>query len=80
VQISPECWDTPPFVRANYRLSWAWAATFALMAAADAVNLFLHIGGPNLVAGLGLAALAGALIYTWRFGVQIGRRFGKTPH
>jgi hypothetical protein len=80
MQISPEHWDAAPFLRANYLLTGVWAATFALMAATDAVNLFLHIGEPNLVAGIGLAALAGALIYTWHSGVRIGRRFGKTPH
>jgi len=78
VQILPEHWDTPRFVRANYRLTWVWAATFAAMAAADAQNLFLHTIAPNKAAGIGLAVLAAALIYTWQSGVQIGRRFGKT--
>jgi hypothetical protein len=79
-QISPEHWDTLAFVRANYRLTWAWAATFAFMAAADAETLFLHTVAPNMAAAIGLAALAGALIYTWQSGVQIGRRFDKTPY
>ena len=79
-QTPPEQWDTPPFVRANVRLTWAWAASFAAMAAADAQTLFLHTIAPNKAAAIGLAVLAVALIYTWQSGVQIGRRLGKTPY
>ena len=79
-QISPEQWDTPQFARAHYRLTGAWAATFAVMGAADAQTLFLHIIAPNLAALIGLAVLAAALTYTWKSGIQIGRRFGKTPY
>lgn len=78
--VPPEQWRTPPFLRANYRLTCVWTATFAVMAAADAQNLFLHTVAPNLAAGIGLAMLAGALIYTWQSGVRIGRRFGKSPY
>jgi hypothetical protein len=79
-RIPPEQWDTLQFVRANYRLTSVWAATFAAMAAADAQTLFLHTVAPNKAAAIGLAVLAAALIYTWQSGVQIGRRFGKTPY
>jgi hypothetical protein len=77
-QATPEQWDTPSFLRANVRLTWAWAASFAAMAAADAQTLFLHTLAPNMAAVIGLAVLSVALIYTWQSGVRIGRRFGKT--
>jgi hypothetical protein len=79
-KISHEHWDTPQFARAQYRLTGVWAATFAAMAAGDAQTLFLHTIAPNKAAGIGLAVLAAALIHTWQSGVQIGRRFGKTPY
>ena len=79
-QISPEQWDTPQFARTNVRLTSVWAATFAAMMAGDAQTLFLHAIAPNKVAAMGLAVMAAALIYTWQSGVQIGRRFGKTPY
>lgn len=77
-QISPEQWDTPLFVRMNYALTWIWTATFAIMAAADATAQFLHILGANRTFGVGLAALAGALTFTWQANVNIGKRLGKT--
>jgi len=77
--ILPEHWRAPRFLRANYWLSGIWAATFAVMAFADSVNLFMHTVTPNLATGLGLVALAGSLIYTWRRGIRIGGRFGQTP-
>ncbi|HEY0281335.1 MAG TPA: hypothetical protein VGC27_01790 [Rhizomicrobium sp.] len=79
-RISPEQWDTPQFARAQYRLTGVWAVAFAAMAAADAQTLFLHAIAPNKTAAIGLAVLAAALIYTWQSGIQIGRRFGKTPY
>ena len=79
-QIPSERWDAPSFVRANVRLTWAWAAALAAMAAADGQTLFLHTIAPNKAAAIGLAVLAVALIYTWQSGVQIGRRFGKARH
>jgi hypothetical protein len=62
----------------NNRLTWAWAAAFAAMAAGDAQTLFLHAIAPNKTAAIGLAVLAVALIYTWQSGVRVGRRFGNT--
>jgi hypothetical protein len=77
--ILPEHWRAPRFLRANYWLSWVWVATFAAMAFADSMNLFLHTVAPNLATGTGLVALAGALIYTWQRGIRIGGRFGRSP-
>ena len=74
--LDAEHWTAAPVVGLEYRLSWIWAATFAAMAATDAVILFVHTLSANLAAGAGLAALAGALTYTWQSGVALGRRLG----
>ena len=72
--------ESPAFKRSNYVLTAVWAATFAIMAAADAVVIFLHTASISLALGTGLAAFAGALTFTWWSAVFIGRHFGKTPH
>jgi hypothetical protein len=79
-QFSPAQRDNPLLVRMNYLLTWVWIATFAIMAAADAAAAFLPILTVNRTFGVGLAALVGALTFTWQSGVYIGRRLGKTPY
>jgi hypothetical protein len=54
-------WDSPGFLRANYVLSMVWALALAITTAADAA-----IPMTGAVAA-GLAALAGALAFTWRY-------------
>jgi len=77
--ISAEQWESSVFARTNYMLTAVWAVTFAIMATADAVVIFLHTISVSLALGLGLAAFAGALTFTWWSAVFIGRHFGKTP-
>ncbi|MDE1986451.1 MAG: hypothetical protein KGL29_03940 [Alphaproteobacteria bacterium] len=79
-QIPQEKWATPLFVATNYRLTWAWAGAFAVMAAADATVIFLHRVEPSLAAAASLLALMSALAFTWQSGVRISRRLGKTPY
>ncbi|MBU6296916.1 MAG: hypothetical protein KGJ79_04810 [Alphaproteobacteria bacterium] len=79
-QIPREQWTAPLFIATNYRLTWAWAGAFAVMAAADATILFLHRVAPGLAVTTGLLALLLALTFTWQSGVRISRRLGKTPH
>jgi len=67
------------FARSNYMLTAVWAATFAVMAAADTVVIFVHTVSVSLAVGVGLVAFAGALTFTWRSAVLIGRSFGKKP-
>jgi hypothetical protein len=40
-QVSPELWNRPQFVRTNYIITAAWAASFALMVAADLLMLYV---------------------------------------
>ena len=72
--------ESPVFTRSNYILTAVWTATFAIMAAADAVVIFLHTVSISLALGVGLAAFAGALTFTWWSAVFIGRLFGNTPY
>jgi len=70
----PEDRDTPMVLRKNMLLSGVWTATFAVMAGADAVTIFLHIASPVILAAAGLAVLAGALTFTWQTETGLGRR------
>jgi len=79
-QVSPEYWATPLVGRTIYALTLAWTAAFAVMAAADAATIFEPTISANLMAVVGLAALAGALTFTWQSSVTLGRRLGHTPH
>ncbi len=78
-QFLPEQRDMSLFARSNYRLTWVWTAAFAIMAATDAATIFLHTASPLELAAVGLAAFAGALTFTWQYGVYISRRLGKAP-
>ena len=78
-QVPPEHWATPWSGGRIYAQTWAWAATFAVMAAADAATMFAHTISANLMAVVGLAALAGDLPYV-AISVTLGRRLGHTPH
>lgn len=78
--LPPERAAEAPFSeRVNYVLTWVWAATLAIMAGADATITFVPRIIPGWATAVALAALAGALTFTWQFGVYIGRRLGKTP-
>jgi hypothetical protein len=78
-QIAQAQWESPLFAQSNYLLTWVWALAFAMMAAADAVTIFVPTASPIWLATLGLAAFVGALTFTWQFGVYISRRLGKAP-
>lgn len=65
--------------RANVILTTAWALVFAAMAGAQAATTLLHVVPAGWSAGGGLIVFAGALAFTWQFGVYIDRRAGKDP-
>ena len=79
-EVPPEHWATPLVGRTTYALTLAWMVAFAVMAAADAATIFIHTISASLMAVVGLAALAGALTFTWQSSVTLGRRLGHTPH
>jgi hypothetical protein len=72
--------EEPFFIRTNYLLSAVWAAAFAVMAAMDALTLFVHTLPGGFLAMVGLAAFAGALTFSWYASVVIGRRIGKRAY
>ena len=66
--------SSPDFVQLHWRISAAWAAGFAAMAAADAAAIFVS-GMPDTVsAAFGLAGLLGALTFTLRYPAYARRR------
>jgi hypothetical protein len=69
----------PAAARMNLVLTVTWAAAFAVMAGADAATSFVHRIPPGSFTVAALAALAGALTFSWQYGVYIGRRLGKVP-
>ncbi len=57
----------PSFLRANYIMTVAWAAAFAVVAAADGVEAFFQDQRLTGSAAAGLVALAAALTFTLRY-------------
>lgn len=55
------------FVRANYLITAVWVAAFALMAFADGAATFDPEIPVTVAVAAGLATLAGALVFTWRY-------------
>lgn len=72
--------EAPFFIRTNYLLSAVWAGAFAIMAATDALAVFVHTLPASLLAVVGLAAFAGALTFSWYTGVALGRRIGRKAY
>lgn len=60
-------WDSPEFLRANYKLTMVWAAAFLVMAIADGFATFKHSLPFSLDVAAGLAALAVAIVFTVRW-------------
>lgn len=60
-------WETPEFLRANYMLTAIWLAAFLIMALADGFASFSPAIPFALDVAIGLAALAGAIIFTVRW-------------
>ena len=62
-QSSRELWKEPAFVKANYKITLAWAAAFAVLVAAD----LLLIYKPELPVAIGVSATIVALAAAVRF-------------
>jgi hypothetical protein len=71
--LSQRC-DPAAVERAHTVLTSAWATCFAVMAGANAGAVVLHRLSPVWASGLGLAAFAAALTFTWQFGLYIDKR------
>jgi hypothetical protein len=71
--LLPERCDPVLLDRANTLLTAVWSTCFALMAGANAWAVVLHRLSPIWASGLGLAAFAAALTFTWQFGLYIDK-------
>jgi hypothetical protein len=67
-------WDQPIFLTINYRITFAWIAAFAVMAAADAAALYKLLS-LTLDIVVGLAAIVGAIVFTVRYPASVRRKF-----
>jgi hypothetical protein len=70
-QTPQEFWDTPVFVRTNYIITMVWALSFLVTTAADATATFNKKFPLSLDIGIGLAALALAVVFTARYPVYV---------
>jgi len=79
-QVSPELWDRPIFIRTNYAITAVWAIAFAVDVAADVA--LLH--GPELSAGIGvaatIAAIGAAVWFTSWYPKHVRANAGIDPH
>ncbi|MGD0865422.1 MAG: hypothetical protein ABSA49_07685 [Rhizomicrobium sp.] len=66
-QTPQEFWDTPVFIRTNYVITTVWALSFLVTTAADATATFNKKFPLSLDIGIGLAALALAVVFTARY-------------
>ncbi len=72
-RVPPEIWNTPLFLTVNRRITWVWAAAFAVMVVAHAAVVFVS-GTPYWIdTAVTIAALTGAFQFTARY-PQTARR------
>ena len=70
-QTPQEFWNTPLFIRTNYIITAVWTLVFLATTAADATATFNKKFPLSLDIGVGLAALALAVIFTARYPVHV---------
>jgi hypothetical protein len=77
-QTQQEFWNTPVFIRTNYIITAVWTLAFLVTTAADATATFNKKFPLSLDIGVGLAALALAVIFTARYPVLVRARVQRT--
>jgi hypothetical protein len=77
-QTPQEFWNTPVFIRTNYIITAVWTLAFLVTTAADATATFNKKFPVSLDIGVGLAALALAVIFTARYPVLVRARVQRT--
>jgi hypothetical protein len=77
-QTPQEFWNTPVFIRTNYIITAVWTLAFLVTTAADATATFNKKFPLSLDIGVGLAALALAVIFTARYPVLVRARVQRT--
>jgi hypothetical protein len=73
-QTPREFWNSPVFIRTNYIITAVWTLSFLATATADAAATFNKKFPLSLDIGVGLAALALAVIFTARYPVYVRAR------
>lgn len=66
-QVPEAVWRTREFLRTNYVVTGVWALAFAVMTIADATATFHRMLPLSLDVAAGLAAMAGAIVFTARY-------------
>ncbi len=66
-QVSPEQWEAPSFLRANYVVTGVWTAALAIMTIVDVAALLVPVVSTTEAAVTGLVALALALTFSLRY-------------
>ncbi len=66
-QVSPEQWEAPGFLRANYRVTGVWPAALAIMTLADAAALLVPAISTSDAAVTDLVVLGLALTFSLRY-------------
>jgi hypothetical protein len=77
-QTPQEFWNTPVFIRTNYIITAVWTLAFLVTTAADATATFNKKFPLALDIGVGLAALALAVIFTARYPALVRARVQRT--
>jgi len=67
-------WDQPIFLNINYRITLAWAAAYAVMAAADIATIY-GLLSLTLDIAVGLLAFLAAIAFTVRYPASVRRKF-----
>jgi hypothetical protein len=62
--VSRELWKSPEFVRTNYIITGAWAATFAILVIADLIMVYDPDLPPRISVIATIVALVGAVKFT----------------
>lgn len=72
--VPDELWNTPAFTRANYLMTAAWAAGFAVMAVADAAVIFESNFSLTLDIAIGLGVLGLVIAFTVRYPIRVATK------
>ena len=72
-RVPEQFWDSPIFMAVNRAVSWAWAGSFAVHAAADAAAEFVPAIPLGVDIGASVVALAAAIWFTRWYPAKVQR-------
>lgn len=72
-RVPEQFWDSPIFMAVNRAISWVWAGSFAVHAAADAAAEFVPAIPLGVEIGASVAALAAAIWFTRWYPAKVQR-------